>query len=349
MRARAETPFRSRAPDRTAGFVLPYVLAMIAVLSLIAALGANALRRSQTNVLALERLDTLQRALDAVEAETLYVFTTSNFARSGIDLSDRVVDQTALSLGEAPDESELDPADVWLATGQTRRTLIGGVPVYVAYQDADGLISLSSANDLVLGRLLGGFGLPPAQARGLVRKLNDYTDADHRRQFEGGERADYRLERRPPPTNSSLRSWQEIRSILDWDEVNLSASPEFIRLLTFFTTASIPNTSTMPPEVAEAMEVDEQGLDPDQSDLADYQWVTNTYPSPRARFILTAISPDGRSGLRRIVEAERTSTAPDQPFTRRLVIETGIGPDEIERLDWDGTPRLGVSASSRNR
>lgn len=310
-----------RLPDtKESGFVLPYVLAVVAILSLLTALGAEALMRSQGAIGEMADRNTLVWALDEAEAGATHVFLTRPMVSAGLDLSNRPVDEAELMMGEPLSEEGLDQADIWSATGGVRQAVIGDNVVEIAYQDADGLISLNSADLPVLTAWLKSVIGDGEEARILSARIADYRDADSMRQFLGAERADYRLARLSPPSNSNLRSFEEIGHIFGFAQKR-SLDREAFMYTTLFATSGMPRKAGIPVQLLPILSAFTGNLTGYSDDLVETQLIDSRFPSERAQFVLTATSPNARFGLRRVVEIERTAGAADQPFTRRCVAE----------------------------
>mgnify|MGYP003625881911 FL=1 len=310
-----------RLPNTTeSGFVLPYVLAVVAILSLLTALGAEALLRSQGSIGEMADRNSLVWALDEAEAGATQVFLTRPMVSGGLDLSNRAVDESELMMGEPLSEEGLKEDDVWSATGGIRQTVIGENVVEIAYQDADGLISLNSADLPVLGAWLQSIIGDREEARMLSARIADYRDADSMRQFLGGERADYRLARLPSPSNSNFRSFEEIGQVYGFAQKRSVARDAFINA-TLFSTSGMPRKAGIPAQLLPVIAAFTGNLVGYSDDLVETQLIDSRFPSERAQFVLTATSPDARFGLRRVIEIERTAGAADQPFTRRCVAE----------------------------
>ncbi|WP_341197818.1 hypothetical protein [Hyphomonas chukchiensis] len=302
------------------GFVLPYVLAVVAILALLTTVGAQVLARSQDSISDMAGRDALAWALDEAEAETTHVFLTRPIVSRGLDMSNRPVDDSELMIGEPTSEEGLTDDDVWMATGGVRRTQIGNTIVDIAYQDADGLVSLNAADLPVLAAWLQPVIGSREEARILSARISDYIDENTDRQFLGAERAEYRLARLAPPSNSSLRSFQEIGQIYGFAK-KYDLPPEAFIYTTLFPTAGLPRTGGIPPGLFPALAAFIGKMDGYSDDMVETQLIDSRFPSDRAQFVLTATSPNARFGLRRVIEIERTAGAADQPFTRRCVAE----------------------------
>lgn len=308
------------------GFVLPYVLAVIAILSLLTVVGANTLRQSKKSLGEMASRNDLSRALDNSEALILHVFLTRPMVSGGLDMSGQAIDESELAMGEPIDESELTPEQVWLATGGVRTINLDQTLVEVSYQDADGLVSLNSADPVILSAWLGASPARTSTANALAAKLIDYRDPDNARQFQGAERADYRLAGLPAPSNSVIRHLSELNQIYGFAEA-FASDPLDFSMMTLFSATGVPRQRGMPDALNTILAPILGGAVSGTDDLTENQLINSRYPSERAQFTLTAYSPHARVGLRRVVEIERTASAPDRPYTRRRVTEYTVASD----------------------
>ena len=99
------------------GFVIPYVLGVILVVSLLVLWSANSLRDTQDVFIQLSETNRDSQSLDAAETKFLQLFLGATMIRQGLDVSGRPVDETALALGDPPTEEGLTPEDIWSAQG----------------------------------------------------------------------------------------------------------------------------------------------------------------------------------------------------------------------------------------
>lgn len=330
------------------GFVLPYVLATIAILSLIAVLGANTLRDAQMNVRKLETHDRLGEALDNAEQVVLDTFLTATLVPDGLYLGPRLTQHdTDLELGLIERGDAEDQSQEWSARGGLRRVDIGEVPVAVEYRDATGLVSIYNGSQELVARVVRDGARSEGQAEQLAAKLADFMDMDDERQFSGGERADYRLARMAPPTNSPVRNWEELAAVLDWAEQPFFKDYSLLKYFTFFNGGSTPRMGAMTPALMQMLEDSRRRAREVEDPLTDTVAAISVFPSNRARFVLTAAAPGNAYGVRRVIETERSARAPDFPVSRRLVAEYMVPADELESLDLDGLPALAVSTPGR--
>lgn len=331
------------------GFILPYVLVVIAILSAISILGVNTIRARTADLTVLIDNHAVERAMTDAEEIVTYTFLTRPMVSGGIDLSNRIVDQSTLSPDEYPDESGIPQGAVWLATGELRRMTLRGVQVDIVYRDVGGLISINSASASVLEAWLSTYLEQPSLAKSLTAKLLDYRDFDNRRGFLGGERADYRFRTLPPPTNSSLRSFLELYRVLDW-ELSLAEYSQLLKHFTLLPMAERPALQRAPAELASILNEETSTVfSRGRLDLVDEQLLNSRLPSENARFIFFGNGQGGTAPLQRIVEIERTTGAPNLPRQRRTVADGVVLVDKQEYIPNDDIKQLPVPGSSNDQ
>ncbi|WOR15359.1 type II secretion system protein GspK [Hyphomonas sp. FCG-A18] len=318
--------YQARTPvvlNEQSGFVLPYVLAVIAIVSILSVVGANALKRAQDNLSTVSQRTELAAALNTAETVATHVFLTSPMVEPGLDLSGQSIDEGSLLMGEPVPIDGLSENDIWNAVGGMRAIKSGSIDVTIKYQDADGLLSLNAADASVLTQWLGPLIEGAQNRQSLIAKLLDYRDANTNRRYQGAERAEYRLARRSPPTNSPLRSYQELQNVMGFDA--LTVDPDELTTLTLFPTAVFPRTKGMPQALASRLV--RPGSATAADDLVGTQLVDSRFPSVRAQFTFTAYRQGVPFGLRRVVEIERTSGNADRAFSRRRIAEYAVNAD----------------------
>jgi len=256
------------------GFILPLTLWILAAITIVAGYLAERVHRSVQLAQAQQDRSEAMRQLSNARAQMLFRLATQSLGPCG--------------LGQLPACVALD--DRPYAFGQA----------VVQLQDARGLISLETADDEQLGRLLALYGLPPERRAVLIDTLRDYTDADDLRRLNGAEAPEYAAAHLPPPRNAPLLSPMELRAVYGWAEVDAlwrggPAAPgpgqpsasfgqarALIEPITSYLTASglvalNPNTApaavlqTLPgitPELAQAI-VTRRQLEPVSADLVD--------------------------------------------------------------------------------
>jgi len=86
----------------------------------------------------------------------------------------------------------------------------------IALQDSGGLIDLNRTDSSLLTNFLIGCGVPAEKASYLVDALADYVDTDHLQRLNGAERDTYTAHGLPPPRNSPLLSEAEVWDVYGW-------------------------------------------------------------------------------------------------------------------------------------
>lgn len=306
------------------GFVLPGVLAYIAVALLVVSLGALALEKTQDNVGVIRDTMLLEQAMDDAEARAVFMFLTSRSVPYGITDNFSGFDATAAILGDAPTgEDENLNLPVWRADGGVMLFERGSVLVTVEYRDVTGFISLNSTNQQVVAAMLESYGLRSEQAQTLAAQLGDFVDEDSLRRQRGAERADYRLRQRPEPTNSPLRSIAEARKVLDWDELDILEDPSFIENA----------TTSVVPSMPRGIYASEQTRGwVDQAQLSSFTMRdpleeasgASLLPSARGRFTLRAVDRSTGAAVVRIVEVQRTVADISVPYVTETVMERAL-------------------------
>jgi len=330
--------------EAQSGFVLPFTLAVIAIVAVIAAFVGSRIYSAQQTVFRIQINNDIDKALFAAEAKAIFVFLTAPPAPGGFIVSNRPINEQAYFIDDAPlDFAELEDHELWRAAGGRRKDVYGGVDVLVTLQDVNGLISLESTEGRVLSTFLQSFNISENDAAALIAKLRDYTDADNRRRFRGAERADYRLRSAPPPTNSPLRSLEELKNIADWAETGLSENVEFLSLATARRTLPRPFEPNMPAALRRRAPRDESLAESD--DIFAATMTGRIYPSSRARMRFIAVDRTNEIGVERLIEVQRRPDAIDVPYERVLVYERQLTDSELREAAFDGvSPIFGPEA-----
>ena len=312
---------------RKNGFVLPSVLAYIAAAMLIITLGAAALAQARDATLAFESENRLEAALDDLEAQTVYAYLASVPVPGGLALfRPPETDASALVFGTSPAIGDSNPNTaprLWSADGGRLGFSRGDLTAIASYRDANGLVSLNSADAPILEALLLMFGVPAQDAGGLAATLRDYSDDDNLRRPRGGEAADYRLRQLKPPTNSPLRDVSELYQVMGWRDLEFVSSLEFIELVTVSLTSAEPRWIFSPDKLA-PIELSVSPAWRDTLDPLTRAMATDRLPGSRARFTLEVFESGTGRGRLRIIEIERQASAVSKPYLRTLVHETSF-------------------------
>ncbi len=328
-------------PAREAGFVMPFVLLMIAGLSLIAAAAFATVSRAAAVMQALDDSAAADTALASAEAQSTFAFLTARPAPQGFDLVGGVPLLDGLSdpdvAGAAPPISSL----FWRADGAIKRIPAGSREVIVQLRDAAGLFPLRTASEDDMARFFSLLGMSPDDAERMAARVGDYQDADNIRRFKGAERADYRLFDRDPPANAPLRAPDELGRVAG---MVAAAPPLFWQDLADLATiepGTLMRYAAPPPLAPFAVS---RTADPGDIDAIA---ASADIPSGRARFLLTVSEgPEPGSRVRlRAVDIRRPFALSQAPMQRYWVSERTR--DFDPRIDnrSDGVPVLDAGAA----
>lgn len=335
--------------NKDEGFVLPYVLVVIFILALTSTIAVRSLNSSGRIITELNAEVLAEQRLASAEADTLYVFLTSAPVKGGIDTSH--TPWKGEEFLDGFDITRLPPKAIWSAAGGERVSRYATGDVHVTYRDVTGLVPLNRNAPELLDRLFKGIGLKSDLAKSAAGKLGDYIDLDNRRRFRGGERADYRLKRMPPPSNAQLRVHAEIYHVLGMRDLLSPENYDQLRLYTTLTTASTYyRTKFLSSDVAKILGLDKPGgkgmrVGRRNIDLLDEITSSIDTPTLQGRFVFSTPKTTGKT-IVRAVEIERTPVAPDLPFRRHVVFEeTRDASDNIENASARGEAALPVFAT----
>lgn len=323
----------------TEGFVLPYVLTVIAILAIVSTIAAERLSRSTQVLSRIQDQARTEQMMMTAEAEAVFSILTGKIVENGIDLNPNSPPQNEFGIALPGLNAQLNtgdeqvaPPDIWPALGDKRVSSVAGGQVIVELQDISGLVSLNTTNDEHIQRLLVNAGVARDKARTLTARLNDYIDFDNNRQFKGAERADYRLHNKPIPTNSPLRSYEELARILDWGdamrEIDLISLKNFTTLKP---TVQIRKQFAKPDLIDIIKLEDGTPTIDNQGDLIGTLYANNTLPSDDSRLTFWVQTSTGEYD-KRVLEITRDVNNAIKPFRRFWVYETTVLEND---LDWD--------------
>ena len=202
---------------RARGFVLVLVLAMLVILSLLAATVGAVTQRLRDDELERQRL--LQAELDmaSTRASVIYLLTTQRMTFGGLTVDDNVVLTADEQEDAAPGDTLLSFAPVGNEVpldGQPRRGL-GSVDF--SLQDDRGLLAVNWMPPALLqGLFAQGKDTTPVVTQ--VNRLLDYQDPDDLYRLGSAEAPQYLKEGRVPPTNRVLATPLELRRVKGWDK-----------------------------------------------------------------------------------------------------------------------------------
>ena len=302
-----------------AGFILPGVLAFVAAFTFILLTTAMTLERSRSLAMNLDRQQNLSAALDAGEAQAVYLFLTARPVPNGLLLYPEAQSVTDVILGEETEDPEVDRI-LWNADGGMLLFEERPYRTWVIYRDTAGLVSLPTASAEMLSRLLEDFDVSSNRAAMLAARLKDYQDEDRVRRPLGAERADYRLRQRPPPSDSPLRTPSELGRVFGWEDLTFVNDLEFLAHVTaaFGADRPIPRFAT---DRLRILMAEMPGQDMTQLDVLTQASNLRLVPSDRARLVL--ITQDTESGETkvRLIEIERKPSAASAPYSKALIAE----------------------------
>jgi type II secretory pathway pseudopilin PulG len=305
----------------SAGFILPYVMVTIAILAFAGTIAVNRIQNTTKIVARLQEEATAQLALQSAETQTLYTLLTSTPISFGLDVKNTNPGPEA----SLQDIRNADAPELWAANGELRLAATPHGDVLVSYRDVGGLVPLNTADKKVIVRFLKSLGIGADKARKMAASLADYVDSDHARQFGGAERAEYRLHRLAPPTNSPLRKYSELYRVMHWPEQLLKMDMErFKDQTTLASTSFMIQKHFADPQLYKTIGsavgdiIDPAANATEGSILSD-----NTYPSRRSRITLRYQSPQGRV-YRRVIEVKRDIGGHEYPFRRFLIYDVTV-------------------------
>lgn len=299
---------------------MPFVLASIAAMSLVAAASFAAITRASAYMTALESQTLREWALMDAEAEIAFAYLSGAPIRGGVYVGAAEFESMTNNAGDVI-EGRLTPEDVWIGRGGARRIAIRNFgDVIVAYQDASGLAAINVLSAPEIEQTLIAAGVEADAAGSLAAKILDYADEDNLRRFRGAERADYRLAQRDGPMNSPIRAVEEIGLVLGADAV---LSETVRRALESYITVGHGvfglNAAFAPPALAAAARVHAESLNT-APDMVRLTAATGAFPSALGRFSI--LIADGETAIfERIIEIERAANAIDKPFRRYWIAD----------------------------
>jgi len=304
--------------SRSGGFVLPYVLLVIAILSLSLTLIAQRIQSTSKVIAEIEAQFSGNIALNSAEADTIYALLTSVPAKNGYELNP----EKEIDLFGSEKERDIPP-DIWPAKGDLRQSITSEGTVIVKLRDGSGFVPVNNIDEEAILALTRSFGVSKKVQKSLTAKLLDYIDEDSHRQFLGGERADYRLRQMSPPTNASLRRLGELSNIMEWngilDEIGYKAVLDRVTLNPKVKTVK---KNFIEPSFEKQLEIEFSK----SGDVYDILRLDN-YPTDVIRLTLYHRNVEGKI-MRRKTEVDKTIALFKKPFARQLLYQ-----DTLEKLE----------------
>ncbi|HHL42267.1 MAG TPA: hypothetical protein ENJ42_01495 [Hellea balneolensis] len=309
---------------RNTGFVLPFVLVSIAILSLATVIAMQRLSNSTQVVSNFKSKSTADLAFSSAQNQVLYAVLSAEPVEGGLHLRPPPAALDPFARKRSPDT--VDAKNYWRADGgvKTFETAFG--TVQVIYFDTGAFVSLNTAPAQDIVNLLRYHGLKPDAARQAAARLIDYRDADNIRLFRGAERPDYRLHKLPGPANSTLRSFEELSSVMGWGEIINKIGLYDLQQTATLNPRGYLKTRFVAPSLRAALGLNVQSsvLGGKGSRFADRN--NDTYPSKRGRFILQFT---GSTGIKfeKAIEIDRRINSLEKPFRVYLVYDTIVFDD----------------------
>lgn len=312
------------------GFVLPYVLVVIAILAITTTIAVQRISKVSDIVGAFQSQAAAELVFASAEADIIFTYLTAVPAPGGLDMTVRATSEFSdVDFLSTQSSQDPDSLDIWQGTRTARAIDTPSGAVIVQYQDTSGLVPLNMVAPGYVENYLKYKGFSSPDARKLAAKLGDYKDRDNSRRSNGGERSAYRLRGLPAPTNSPLRDFSELPLVLDWTDAledidpiqfrrDTTASPYTSAMKVFYT----PDHLKVPLGLSQRMLAGEgnAGLGVDG---VEQSVIRDTFPSSTGRFIITYALPDG-TFLQRAVEVERAVGALGVPFRKNWVFDTSV-------------------------
>jgi len=339
----------TRPPKQKAhGFVFPFVLVSIAVLSLVALSSFQAITNASTYITQLRGGSDRAWDLLSAENEIIYAYIAGAPTLGGVYVGASAWETIANPLGEV-ESSGLAELDIWAANGGVRRVTPkpGRPEILVRYRAGSGLAPLNTLPQADLASVFISAGVSSAIAKQLAAKILDYRDEDNVRRFLGGERADYRLANLAAPANSPLRNLEELSWVLS---VQSSLNSDQWRALTNYITTGDDNSAINKQFVHPHLQnlvIDSHSGGIRNRDVVIETSASDLIPSDRGRFTIQVLDEDlGYFG--RIIEIKRTAAAVDKPFKRYWINDRTDTAIDVSSTDSSGVPLIipsGLSAA----
>jgi type II secretory pathway component PulK len=190
---------RTHALGPRAGFVLPSVLFVVAMVTLVFLVAIEALTSLADQTRKTAGRARFEAAALSLEAQTAFLAATRPLAPA------------ALMQDGAPRAQPILFLD--------GRAYDAGPDLAVAVQDEGGLINLDNLTQPAMAALFAVLGTPQASRGAMVDRLSDYMDADDVKRPQGAEADDYLRAGLPPPPNAPIRRRAQLLGVMGWRDV----------------------------------------------------------------------------------------------------------------------------------
>lgn len=318
------------------GFVLPYVLIVIFILALAGSITALRLQNTTNILVSMQASERTSRMMDSAENVAIFALMSGNAVQEGYDLNPQSLIQSEFGLinssGIPVDQrvaNQIVP-DIWEAFGGLRKVQTQEGYVVLSLQDVSGLASLNNPSHVSFDAILKLIGGSTRETNQLRQRLADYIDLDDQRRPLGAEERDYKLRDMKPPSNSPLRSYAELSSVLGWSEVlNRVDLREIKERTTLQANVNYRPIFAKGPESRELGFNETSLLSNNFDPLTDGVAALSKVPTGHMRLTLWA---QRQIGLwdKRIIEISRQAGHISAPYTRQSVLEVTILEEQLE-------------------
>ena len=206
----------ARPTVQASGFVLVTVLAMLVILTILAASIGAITQRVRDDQLERQRLLQDEIAMASTRASVIYLLTSQRMTFGGLTVDDQV----AYSQDERMDRDDNPVSNMPVGNeiAMDSRAYVGLQGVDFAVQDDRGLLAVNWTSPIYLERYLSQQQPLATPIATLQNLLLDYQDPDDLYRLNSAERGQYEKLERPPPSNQTLSTPLELRRIIGWDK-----------------------------------------------------------------------------------------------------------------------------------
>ena len=303
---------------RQAGFALPTVLFVVAMVTLVLLVAIESLASLAQETRGAKRAVLFQAQALSLEADVAYAAATRPLGPAAV--------MRGRDNGAAP-LFALDGTPYDAGAGLT-----------VATQDEAGLINIDNLPPSAMPRLFAALGVSHDGQAVLTDRLGDYLDPDDLKRPQGAEADDYRHAGLPGPPNGPLRRRDQLLGVMGWPgAVDPAAWRAFADNVTADPSSITANINTATPAMLEVV----YGLTPAQARLV---------LTRRAQAPFTALSEMGRTvGLGLPGDAELVYTMPGGRFALKVEDRVAglayrsrilLSPADAERPFWVVEPAV---------
>jgi len=278
---------RPVSPAAKAGFVLPsvlFVVAMVTLVFLVAVQSLNSLAEETRRATSRVRFESSALSL---EAQATFLAAT------------RPLGPTAILQGWSP-----SAAPALMLDG---RPYAAAPDLTLSAQDEAGLINLDTLTQPAMANLFAALGASPQQRAIMVDRLSDYMDAHDIKRPNGADADDYLRAGLPPPPDAPLRRKIQVLGVMGWREaVSAAAWRAFSDNVTADPVNVDTNVNTAPAAALQVL----YGVTPAQA---------KTAISRRQAWPFTTLEDLGRAaGVALVGDAERVYSFPNGHFALKI-------------------------------